>query len=171
MFNRNKKTKPEKILENNLNSKYEHGELIKIYHQKDSSYHGGIDHIEITKENDEYKLITEYNYEMGEPIEIKEYKFNEYDFKELEDLIKKYNLPTWNNFGPPEYEELDGDFHHITLTYNEEENGRLRNKYYTIDYDQNIPTEGYKILKEFTDKMKSYVKEENILKEYTKEDV
>ena len=171
IFNKNKKSNNEKILDDNINGKYEHGELIEIYYQKDASYHGGIDHISITKEEDNYKLMTEHSYENGEPIEIVEYKITGEEFKELEDYIIKYNLPSWNNFGPPEYEELDGYFQHLSITYKEEINGVLREKSYTIGYDQNIPGRGFKLLHDFTDKMQSLAKKENILKEYTKEDV
>ncbi len=165
--NANTEDSAEKILDKILKEKYSHGELVEIRYKKDGSYHGGVDHIEAYKEEDGYKLVIEYAQERYEGIDVSEYKITEEDFKELEDYIIKYNLPSWDKFGPPLYEELDGDFQDLTIVFNEND----RKKYYTIDYSKNIPIRGYQILREFTEKMQSFKKDENIIKEYKREDV
>lgn len=165
--------KKEKIKENVkiyneiINSKYEHGPLTGIRYM-DSSAYGGYSHsldIELTDGKYILKQI-DVNYDEGNESNVVEYSVSNEDFKEIEDYVKKYNLPDFSKFKESEYQELDGNTVTISMYYNNEDNYEA----YSVSYDLDIPSEGYKVLNKLVDKIKTLTKSVNKIKEYKEND-
>ena len=146
-----------------INSEYNHGPLTGIRYM-DSSAYGGYHHeIDIELVDDKYILRTrDINYEEDRNYKVVEYSVSNEEFKEIEDIVKKYNLPRFTEFKEPEEHELDGNDVTIVLTYNSDDNYES----FAIDYEKMIPSEGYKVLHSIHDKMKMLIKSVNKIKEY-----
>jgi hypothetical protein len=145
-----------------INSEYNHGPLTSIIWRDSSSYGGYYHSLELELTDDKYILKKkDFNYDENDKNVI-EYSVTDKEFKEIEDIVKKYNLPRFKEFKEPEEFELDGNDVTMNLYYNSND----KYEAYSINYRLDIPKEGYEVLKSIKDKLEALTKSVNKIKEY-----
>ena len=166
LFNRNGNNKYNSEILKLINNNIEHGELVEILYSNSGNSVGNIDKITINKD----KIITEYSLGYGNDIKICEYSISLNDYNELLKIIDEYNLIAWSKLETNDEEfQLDGAEKYFNLVYDNSSIGGSDKELYYIYYNMKIPTDGYNVLNDLVNKMKSFVKDENLIKEYNEE--
>lgn len=163
---KNTKSEKDKIYEEISKEEYNKGSLLSVRYRDEQSDLGNTNQIELEFKDDNYILTTRFNTENGEPIKVVEYKVDKKDFDEIESLIKKYNIPSYNKFKDPEEHMLDGGYPALTMFFDESSSGGSSFEGYTVDYEKEISDDGITRLREIYDKLSKLKQDNNIIKEY-----
>ena len=93
-------------------------------------------------------------------------------FSELEQYIREYNLPAWDDLPfDDEMIALDAPSTYINLLYDNSAIGGYRETSYTISYDDKIPEGGYDILNKLRDRIASGKDESMMIETYLLPDI
>ena len=129
--------------------------------------------ISLKLENDVPIYMEEMTSDRSLPIRIVKCALqDETIFTELEQYIREYNLPAWNEL--PFDEEmiaLDAPSTYITLIYDNSAIGGYRQESYSISYDDKIPEGGYDILNKLRDRIASSKDESMMIETYLLPDI
>lgn len=134
-----------------------------------SYYHGGgmegsTHRVELKTEKDGRITLTYQDAE--DPGMYDRYRVYEVDnekiFEELDQMVREYNMSLWEEFPESEYEVLDAPGTSLSL-YFAPQNGKKYGESVHIDYDKEIPREGYDVLNTFMSKVSACRKKENLL--------
>ena len=157
----------DKIFEEISKEEYNKGTLLSVRYVDEQSDLGNTNSMELELTDNEITFTTKYSPEIGNPVEVIVFKVDKKDFEEIESLIKKYNIPRYNDFKDPEEHMLDGGVPHLIMFFDETLSGGSSFEGYSIDYEKRISTEGFNRLHEISDKLSKLKQDNKIIKEYT----
>ncbi|MBR4421250.1 MAG: hypothetical protein IKS69_01790 [Erysipelotrichaceae bacterium] len=102
------------------------------------------------------------------PIRVCRYSVeSETIWEEVNELIRKYNLPAWEDLPfDEEFIALDAPSTYINLAYDNSAVGGPKYESYTIDYDDVIPEGGYDILNQLRNILSTCKSEERMIETY-----
>ncbi|MCR4856095.1 MAG: hypothetical protein K5908_07980 [Erysipelotrichaceae bacterium] len=150
LFGCSKKTKEVTIEDmQKRDPKYEG--LCAVTYSHGGGMEGSSHRIEYEKKEDQVTLTFSDSDDPGQADLVCVYRVKDI-FDELDDFVKKYNLSVWEDFPESEMEVLDAPSTSVSLTFLPPEGERFP-KWVSIDYDREIPREGYDILKELMSKI------------------
>ena len=150
-----------------INTKLKYDKLENIYYDKSGDKIGSLEEIsiDIDKKTLQYRHTKAHDI----PVEVEIYKINNNDIKELEKMIKEYNLPAWSELKMSDIMIYDAATETITFNYNNAKIGGQKTEWYSINFNMEIPADGYSLIIEFRDKLYSFIVEKNLIKSYVEE--
>lgn len=93
------------------------------------------------------------------PVLVKVYEADNELLKKVDDYVREYNLSVWDDVPESEFQVLDAPGTSLNLIF---ENGRF-DGWVTIDYDRQIPEDGYQILNDLMKIVGSAAQEKNLV--------
>lgn len=143
--------------------------LLEVGYNESGNSLGNVYRVTINVDNKILKL--EEKEEHSLPLSIKEYKVSDKDLNILLKDIDKYNLPEWKCL---EYDteliELDGPSRSIFFVYDNSKINYHGKEWYTVKLNSKVSDKGHEVLYNFRKKIIELIKDENLVKEYVKEE-
>ena len=142
-----------------------HGPLTGVQYSHGGGMQGDTNLIELYRGSDGRAMIrTSHAMEHSFSLIEKEYTADEQLFDALRERIDRNNLSVWEDLPfDEEHIVLDGPSTLIGMYFDDSETGGYRREYCRISYDNVIPENGYEILNEFVETLRSGIHEENLI--------
>lgn len=143
--------------------------LLKITYSCSGNSNGNIYRVILDVDNK--KVIKEEKEWVSDPLKVVEYSLSDEDLNDIIKDIDEYNFPEWKDEKKDmDMIALDAASSHLSFEYdNSSINGHKRD-FYGVEFDLKLAKDCNDVLDAFAFKIQNLAKDDNMIKEYMKED-